>query len=246
MASLTENALSYFKGRNTIGLMGVGIDGNSFVTVDLNLVSAFSVTKTVSITKHPIELDTTRLKSLTKITDNVSPESSIVTIACILSDTISLDFGKILSFKPLSIKSIKDKLKTLSYWQRTGSVLSLLGYTTDGNDFGVGSLSNYLDRGLSSLADSKIEESFYIGTSTDEIEHVVLGNLTHKESEDLGTDIECGFSLERIQIAIATTTNQRNYVKPKNTKIEDNLKEGIIPDNRTKLKQLADKSRGKS
>lgn len=110
---------SIFTGRERIVI--TGLQEGQEVTIDLNVTTAFSQDYPVTITQHPIEKDPNN-PDTRNISDHVIPNPPTLNLICVLSDDIGLT----------SITTISEKLKTLIYWQRTGSIVKLEGYGTGG------------------------------------------------------------------------------------------------------------------
>lgn len=210
--------MGLLSGRDTIGL--TGYYGGEKTTVDLDLVDAFDGSYQNSITQHPIEKDASD-PDFNMIADHIEPKPANVTVKAILADKIGL----------LTFESAKDKLKTIIYWQRTGTVVKLEGYETGAGIFGK--LFSALSSGVGALFNSDLDEPFYMGTDTDVIENIVLGNMTFERNKDLGTDIRITFSVQRIHVAVAELvsrgqTSTKNVTSskenPKITKTQDTKK----------------------
>lgn len=199
MGSVINSVLT--GGREKIGLTG-DFNGKK-TTVDINVTTAYTWVSGVDITSHPIEKDDENLN--VNITDHVVPKLPVISIEAILSDDLNLLSSVIDSVSNLSVQnnavSVKDKIKILAYWQRTGALLTMEGYFVGG----VGSkILNYFKSGVGALISSEdIKEAFYAGISTDNIKGVVLGNITYKQTLSNGLDVVTNFSLQKVYYATA-------------------------------------------
>lgn len=209
MASLINQAKSLFAGRSTIGISGV-TSKKEKETIDLDVVQMLDSSYTSTVSKHPIE-KSPESDDLNEIADMVSMNTPTLSMECILSDNLNLA-SSITSFSNQAV-SAKDKLKNLIYFQRKGSLVTIEGYGTGGDGI-IGSIISYLDRGISGLFNSDIEEEFYLGTDTDTIENIVINSLQVKRETDIGNDIKVAIGFQRIQTATAQT-GFRSYSKAK-------------------------------
>lgn len=218
-------------GRERVTLIGLDKDKNRF-ELELDLVETFETTYNNQITSHAIEKDPSL--PVYKITDHVIPENPSIVCNCILSDNLNL-----LSLKPKTI-SAKDKLQMLTYWQRSGAILTLEGYTVGSGLFGK--ILNFFKRGIGNF-NSELEEPYYVGTVTERIENLCLGTITSRNKVELGNDIEVTLNLTRIHIAEARTVNRMSSsktsipnkgntptqtVKPKKEVIKSTVKKGVL------------------
>lgn len=192
-------------GRTRVTL--IGLDKNKEkVELEIDLVETFEVVYNNKVSKHTVEKDAN--KPVPKIIDNVNPDNPTIAMNVILSDNINLDVTKSLT------TSAKDKLKTLIYWQASGSILTLEGYTVGSGM--AGDILNYLKSGIGNF-NSKLDEPFYAGVITEKIENLVIGNIVSRNKLDLGHNIEVTINLERIKIADAKSTKKTNFKKKGNT-----------------------------
>lgn len=211
MASLVKGAIALVAGREKIGLTG-DYKGTK-TTIDLDIVLSFSSPSTSTIAQYPIEKDASNPEPAT-IIDHVIPTEPTIEMDAILSDNLNLASSAVaLSNKS---KSAKDKLKTILYWQKMGSILTLEGYTT-GKSGALSQIGNALGRGLTAFYSSKLDEPYYLGIDTDVIQNLVLSKITVKRSLELGENISTMLGLQRIKIAEAKT-DSRSSKKTSGTK----------------------------
>ncbi len=175
-----------FAGRTTIGI--VDSEKNE---VDLNVTTSHSQTYNVDHPEYPIEVDPDNSTPGT-IRDHVVHKDSSIDITAIISDTVDDLTGKIIT------KTAVEKLKQLVRWQRTGAIVSILGYGTGGL---ADTATDFLKSSLSSLFGGGVEESFYMGTDREEVKNMLIGNITMKRSRDNGVNIECTIQIKRAQLA---------------------------------------------
>ena len=185
MASLIKKITG---GRERVTLIGKNSSGE-VVEVELDLVETFDVVYTNKINYHTVEKKPSSVVGM--VLDYVKPENPVITSSCILSDSV--------------LKKIpaKDKLKQIIYWQRTGTILSLEGYTVGSS--GLGKIANFFKRGTGNFQ-SDLDEPFYAGIVTDEIPNLVLGNINVKNLPNLGNDIAVTLNFARV--TLADTTNK--------------------------------------
>ncbi|MDI7188844.1 phage baseplate protein [Leptospira santarosai] len=188
---------SIFIGRENIGISGLQ-EGRE-VTIDLNVTTAFSQDYPVTITQHPIEKDPNN-PDTRNISDHVIPNPPTLNLICVLSDDIGLT----------SITTISEKLKTLIYWQRTGSIIKLEGYGTGGL---INKLISFL--GMDGLFNDDLEEPLYLGLDDEVIENLALGNIKNRRDIEIGKSIEVTLELKRIIVTEAQTTQGTGKQKVK-------------------------------
>ncbi|WP_078125868.1 phage baseplate protein [Leptospira alexanderi] len=178
---------NFFTGREKIGITGV--QGGANVTIDLNVTTAFNQDYPVTITQHPIEKDPDS-PDTGNISDHVIPTPPAISLVCVLADDVELT----------SITTISEKLKTLIFWQRTGSVIKLEGY-------GTGGLFNKMISlfGISGLFNDDVEEPLYLGLDDEVIENLVIGNIRNRRDLELGKSVEVTLELKRIIVTEAQT-----------------------------------------
>lgn len=203
MASINNSILQ--AGRDVIGITGI-LDGKK-ITVDLDVTSVFTVDQNVNVPQFPIEKKSG--ESVTMI-DHIIPVEPVISIEAIVSDNLNLFSSIGSSITSLSIQnkavSVKDKLKYLLYWQRSGSLVKMEGYTTNST---ISSKLNVFSRGLSALYTSDLESPYYVGIDTDVIENILIGNIQMKRNPSLGTDVSLVMKLHRVTITETKTTSQR-------------------------------------
>lgn len=228
MASLISGVTSVLgSGRSRVALLGP--NRNDFtVEIEIDLVESFDVTYSTQISTHAIEKDPNN--PVGKISDHVQPENPTVSSSCILSDDV------------ISDTSAKDKLKQLIFWQKSGSLITMEGYTVGSNAFGK--VINTLKRGFGNF-NSDLKEPHYLGMVTDRIENIVLGNIIAKNTTDLGNDIGVTLNFSRIQIVEAktksrsskSTSNSRTISKKGNTQPQEvATKKELNPAKKSQLK----------
>ncbi|EMO80214.1 hypothetical protein LEP1GSC126_3350 [Leptospira kirschneri str. 200801774] len=188
---------SFFTGRERLGITGIQ-DGGT-VTIDLNVTTAFSQDYPVIITQHPIEKDPTNTDTA-NISDHVIPSPPTINLVCVISDDVGLT----------SITSASEKLKTLIYWQRTGSIIKVEGYGTGGL---INNLISLL--GMSGLFNDDIDEPLYLGLDDEIIENLAIGNIRTRREVELGKSVEISFELKRIIVTEAQTAVSGTGVKTK-------------------------------
>lgn len=188
-------------GREKLTLIGLNAE-NEKVEIEIDLTETFETTYNNQVTTHAIEKD--KNLSVSKIADHVIPENPSISCNCVLSDNLNL-------LSTQKAISAKDKLRTLTYWQRSGSIITLEGYTV-GSGL-VGKILNFFNRGIGNF-NSELEEPYYAGTVTEKIENLVLGTVVSRNKTDLGNDIEVTLNFTRVKIAEAMTTT-KDSVKPK-------------------------------
>ncbi|EMJ49295.1 phage baseplate protein [Leptospira santarosai] len=188
---------SIFTGRERIGITGLQEDRE--VTIDLNVTTAFSQDYPVTITQHPVEKDPNN-PDTRNISDHVIPNPPTLNLICVLSDDIGLT----------SITTISEKLKTLIYWQRTGSIVKLEGYGTGGL---INKLISFL--GMDGLFNDDLEEPLYLGLDDEVIENLALGNIKNRRDIEIGKSIEVTLELKRIIVTEAQTTQGTGKQKVK-------------------------------
>ncbi|EMO14455.1 phage baseplate protein [Leptospira santarosai] len=188
---------SIFTGRERIGI--TGLQEGREVTIDLNVTTAFSQDYPVTITQHPIEKDPNN-PDTRNISDHVIPNPPTLNLICVLSDDIGLT----------SITTISEKLKTLIYWQRTGSIVKLEGYGTGGL---INKLISFL--GMDGLFNDDLEEPLYLGLDDEVIENLALGNIKNRRDIEIGKSIEVTLELKRIIVTEAQTTQGTGKQKVK-------------------------------
>lgn len=180
--------MSIFSGRETIGI--TGIQNGKNVTIDLNATTAFSQSYPVTITEHPVEKDPDN-PDTGNIADHIVPVSPTLGMTCILDDDVEL----------ASITTKSEKLKTLLYWQRTGSIVKFEGYGTGGL---IGKMLSFF--GMSGLFNDDLEEPLYMGLDDDVIENIAIGNIRTRRDVELGKSVELTLDLNRIIVTEAKTT----------------------------------------
>ncbi|ASV10737.1 phage baseplate protein [Leptospira santarosai] len=188
---------SIFTGRERIGI--TGLQEGREVTIDLNVTTAFSQDYPVTITQHPVEKDPNN-PDTRNISDHVIPNPPTLNLICVLSDDIGLT----------SITTISEKLKTLIYWQRTGSIVKLEGYGTGGL---INKLISFL--GMDGLFNDDLEEPLYLGLDDEVIENLALGNIKNRRDIEIGKSIEVTLELKRIIVTEAQTTQGTGKQKVK-------------------------------
>ncbi|EMP81464.1 hypothetical protein LEP1GSC162_0750 [Leptospira santarosai str. CBC1531] len=188
---------SIFTGRERIGI--TGLQEGREVTIDLNVTTAFSQDYPVTITQHPVERDPNN-PDTRNISDHVIPNPPTLNLICVLSDDIGLT----------SITTISEKLKTLIYWQRTGSIVKLEGYGTGGL---INKLISFL--GMGGLFNDDLEEPLYLGLDDEVIENLALGNIKNRRDIEIGKSIEVTLELKRIIVTEAQTTQGTGKQKVK-------------------------------
>ncbi|EMP01433.1 phage baseplate protein [Leptospira santarosai] len=188
---------SIFTGRERIVI--TGLQEGQEVTIDLNVTTAFSQDYPVTITQHPIEKDPNN-PDTRNISDHVIPNPPTLNLICVLSDDIGLT----------SITTISEKLKTLIYWQRTGSIVKLEGYGTGGL---INKLISFL--GMDGLFNDDLEEPLYLGLDDEVIENLALGNIKNRRDIEIGKSIEVTLELKRIIVTEAQTTQGTGKQKVK-------------------------------
>ncbi|EKR54298.1 MULTISPECIES: phage baseplate protein [Leptospira] len=177
----------FFTGRETLGITGVQ-DGKT-VTINLNVTTAFSQDYPVIITQHPIEKDPTNTDTA-NISDHVIPSPPTISLVCVVSSDVGLT----------SITSTSEKLKTLIYWQRVGSIVKVEGYGTGGL---INSMISLF--GMSGLFDDDIDEPLYLGLDDEVIENLAIGNIRTRRETELGKSVEISLELKRIIVTEAQT-----------------------------------------
>ncbi|WP_017863264.1 phage baseplate protein [Leptospira santarosai] len=188
---------SLFTGREVIGISGV--QSGNMVTIDLNVTTAFSQDYPVTVTQYPIEKDPNS-PDTANISDHVIPAPPSLNIVCVLSEDIGLT----------SITTISEKLKTLIYWQRTGSIVKLEGYGTGGL---INKMISFF--GLSGLFNDDIEEPLYLGLDDETIENLVIGNIRNRRDLEFGSSVEVTLELKRIIVTEARTVDGGGSIKAK-------------------------------
>lgn len=203
MASIIDSVGSAIgAGRQKIGLTGK-YQGKD-VTIDIDVMTSYTWMSNVEVTNHPVERDKNNPDG--SISDHTIPKPPAITIDIVLSDNLNLDKNVTkFTYKNQSV-SIKDKVKTLSYWQRNGSILTLEGYTAGSGM--LGNALNYLKTGTA--YNSNLDEIFYVGMDTDIIQNLVLGNIQWKRIPENGKDCQAQINLSRIHVAIAKTSSIEN------------------------------------
>lgn len=179
--------MNFFSGRERIGI--TGIQNGKKVTIDLNVTTAFSQSYPVTITEHPVEKDPDN-PDTGNITDHVIPVSPTLGMTCTLDDDVEL----------ASITTKSEKLKTLLYWQRTGSIVKFEGYGTGGL---IGKMLSFF--GISGLFNDDLEEPLYMGLDDDVIENIAIGNIRTRRDVELGKSVELTLDLNRIIVTEAKT-----------------------------------------
>lgn len=210
MASLIQSAKSALGGgRDKVTLIGLD-KSDKKVEIELDLVETFDATYQNTISNHTIEKDPN--VPVSKITDHVNSDNPTIVCNCVLADNLNV----ISSAASLSNKAVgaKDKLKQIIYWQKSGSVITIEGYTVGSNGFGK--LLNYLNGGIGNF-NSDLDEPYYAGMVNDRIENIVIGNVNPKNQLDLGNNIFVTLNFQRAQIAEAETTTR------------DKIKSGVTP-----------------
>ncbi|EMF82192.1 hypothetical protein LEP1GSC188_3414 [Leptospira weilii serovar Topaz str. LT2116] len=179
--------IGIFTGRETIGI--TGIQNGKKVTIDLNATTAFNQDYPVTITQHPVEKDPDN-PDTGNISDHVIPTSPSITLVCLIEEDVNLT----------SITTISEKLKTLLYWQRTGSIVKFEGYGTGGL---IGKMLDFF--GISGLFNDDLEEPLYLGLDDDVIENIAIGNIRTRRDLELGKSVEVTMELSRIVLTEAKT-----------------------------------------
>jgi hypothetical protein len=224
MSSVFNSLLS--GGRERVGLTGLDSTGKE-KTIDIDVVTAFGWTANNDVTQHPVEKDA--YTQYSTISDHVIPKLPVLSMTIVLSNNLNL-LSSITSFENNAI-SVKDKVKLMTYWQKMGSVLTLQGYTTGAN--AVGKILNYFKSGELSI-DSKINEALYTGLSSDVIQGLVLGNITWKQTVELGIDVEANITLQKIYFATADTSKSKTNSADKAKKVDPAKSKNQSPSNKKK------------
>ncbi|EMY25770.1 hypothetical protein LEP1GSC115_0277 [Leptospira interrogans serovar Australis str. 200703203] len=179
--------MNIFSGRERIGI--TGIHNGRKVTIDLNVTTAFNQNYPVTVTQHPIEKDPEN-PDTGNISDHVIPTSPSMTMVAIIKEDVNLT----------SITTKSEKLKTLLYWQRTGSIVKFEGYGTGGL---IGKMLSFF--GMSGLFNDDLEEPLYMGLDDDVIENIAIGNIRTRRDVELGKSVELTLDLNRIIVTEAKT-----------------------------------------
>ncbi|UMQ59869.1 phage baseplate protein [Leptospira interrogans] len=179
--------MNFFSGRERIGI--TGIQNGKKVTIDLNVTTAFNQDYPVTVTQHPIEKDPEN-PDTGNISDHVIPTSPSMTMVAIIKEDVNLT----------SITTKSEKLKTLLYWQRTGSIVKFEGYGTGGL---IGKMLSFF--GMSGLFNDDLEEPLYMGLDDDVIENIAIGNIRTRRDVELGKSVELTLDLNRIIVTEAKT-----------------------------------------
>lgn len=208
--SIIDKGLSVLgSGRQVIGLTGYYPEKGN-ITVDMDVTTSFIWTSGAEATSHPVEKDADNPSGT--ITDHIIAKLPTLVIEVLLTDNIGYS-------KATSV-SMKDKIKIISYWQRSGSIITLKGYTTGQSDFGK--TLNYFKGGITSFFKSDLKEDFYLGLDTDEIDNLVLGDVTWKRLLENGENASGTINLKRIFLAtakkktVSTASNPNRGTKPNN------------------------------
>ncbi|HRG49344.1 MAG TPA: hypothetical protein PLG41_24280, partial [Leptospiraceae bacterium] len=178
----------------------IGLSGKfngSDTVIDIDCVSTYNLTESVTVTSHPVESDPNGI--LNQVSDYVIPGMPSIAMNIILSDNLGLSYGSIGS----KSVSMKDKVKILTFWQKTGTVISLLGYKTGGAI--AGNALNALDSGLQNFFDISEPNAYYTGLDTDIISDLVLGSIIWQRKTELGLDVEATVALQKIHRVVAKT-----------------------------------------
>ena len=209
MASIVNKVKSLATGRSLIGI--TGIYNKEKYTLDLDCVESWTNTHNTTVTSHPIEKDTSQ-DNYSNITDHVNISEASVSLDCLLATNTNLISRK---------KAIteKEKLQILLYWQASGSIVQLEGYGTGTEGF-FKKLVGFFDKGVGALYSSTLNDPNYLGTDTDIIKNLVLGNIVVTRKSDIGTDLQIKVDLKRIKFAIPKTSFKNavgNIARPNNT-----------------------------
>jgi hypothetical protein len=200
MSSLIDRGLEFFgSGRKRIGISGIYNDKETVIDVDVT--TTYTLTENATVTNHPIEADTDG--NLKQISDYVIPVLPTIQMDIVLSGNLGLVSGATLGLAGNDTVSLKDKVKILTYWQKTGAVLKILGYTTGSGV--AGKALNALSSGVQNFFDSKEPDGFYTGLDTDVVKDVVLANIVWRRKVELGIDVEASINLQKIQRVIPKT-----------------------------------------
>lgn len=182
MSGLTTEILGV--GRQSIGLTGE-FEGNT-KTVSIDITSSFIVTANVDITEHGIEKDAKN--PIPTITDHVRPKLPSIALEIILADDLIED-----------VKA-KEKMKVISFWQKTGSLIQLEGYGTGSK--ATAAIKETLSKFREDMKTATTEQdSFFVGIDTDVIPSLVIGNINWKKSIDTGPNIGASLNLQRVYLA---------------------------------------------
>lgn len=179
--------MSIFTGRETIGI--TGIQNGKEVTINLNVTTAFGQSYPVTITEHPVEKDPEN-PDTGNISDHVIPGSPTMSLTCILDEDVDLT----------SVTTISEKIKTLIFWQRTGSIVKFEGYGTGGL---IGKMLSFF--GMAGLFNDDLEEPLYMGLDDEVIENIAIGNIRNRRDVELGKSSEVTIDLNRIIVTEAKT-----------------------------------------
>ncbi|WP_016758304.1 phage baseplate protein, partial [Leptospira weilii] len=172
-------------GRDTIALT----DGDTEIEINVSLEMQHSYP--AEVTGHPIEKE----KGKTSVTDHVIPGQRGISLSAILSNSIT-----IFSFRNVTVD---EKLETLIRWQTNGTLVTLLGYTTDGIFTKILSLLPSFFR----YVPPDDPDKRYLGRTMDEIPNLLIGDISFSESKDMGDDVSMTLSIFPIQIVEAKTRN---------------------------------------
>jgi hypothetical protein len=240
MTSLVDRGLEKLgSGRKRIGLQGEYQD--KIVVIEFDCTSIYTLTESATVTQHPIESE--QNGNLKVITDYVIPVMPAIDLEILLSDNLGLEFSLSSSFIKNNSVSLKDKIKILTSWQKTGSVLNLLGYTTGQGK--AGKFLNGLTSGIQNFFDSKEPNAYYTGLDRDTVTDIVLGNIVWKRKIENGLDVEASIKLQKIHRAIAKVgTISRNATSNARPAIANQGKQETKPVPKEKVSSVNKKLSG--
>jgi hypothetical protein len=200
MSSLIDRGLEFAgSGRKRIGISGIYNEKETIIDVDVT--TSYTLTENATITNHPIEAENDG--NLQQISDYVVPSLPTIQLDIVISGNLGLKSAVSLGLAESDSVSMKDKVKILTYWQKTGAVLNILGYTTGSN--GAGKFLNALSSGVQNFFSTTEPDAFYTGLDTDVVTDVVLGNIQWKRTTEIGIDVSANITLQKIQRAIPKT-----------------------------------------
>ncbi|OMI18838.1 phage baseplate protein [Leptospira weilii] len=191
-------------GRDTIALT----DGDTEIEINVSLEMQHSYP--AEVTGHPIEKE----KGKTSVTDHVIPGQRGISLSAILSNSIT-----IFSFRNVTVD---EKLETLIRWQTNGTLVTLLGYTTDGIFTKILSLLPSFFR----YVPPDDPDKRYLGRTMDEIPNLLIGDISFSESKDMGDDVSMTLSIFPIQIVEAKTRNLNAVKSMGKQPIKEHTREG--------------------
>ncbi|MCL8268261.1 hypothetical protein M9Y82_16825 [Leptospira weilii] len=191
-------------GRDTIALT----DGDTEIEINVSLEMQHSYP--AEVTGHPIEKENGK----TSVTDHVIPGQRGISLSAILSNSIT-----IFSFRNVTVD---EKLETLIRWQTNGTLVTLLGYTTDGIFTKILSLLPSFFR----YVPPDDPDKRYLGRTMDEIPNLLIGDISFSESKDMGDDVSMTLSIFPIQIVEAKTRNLNAVKSMGKQPIKEHTREG--------------------